>query len=93
VKRRGFLAGLLAIPLLGSLVKAAVPSLVRVEPPKLGEEDCTARIQAALDQAAHGGTVYFPAGRYIISAPLLIAQQSLSIVGDGPDRTVLVWRP
>ncbi len=50
--------------------------------------DCTIGIQAAIDAASvsgHGGSVYIPAGRYIVSATIRTHPgQPIRIFGDGP---------
>jgi hypothetical protein len=53
-----------------------------------GVTDDTAAIQAALDACGtSGGIVYFPAGTYIITAPLLIPAGSITIRGADKSRT------
>jgi parallel beta-helix repeat protein len=48
-----------------------------------GATDDTAEIQAALDAVpAVGGCVYFPAGTYVVSAPLVVDSNTV-LVGDG----------
>jgi len=48
-----------------------------------GTADDTAEIQAALDAVpAIGGCVYFPAGTYVVSAPLVVDSNTV-LVGDG----------
>jgi parallel beta-helix repeat protein len=48
-----------------------------------GTADDTAEIQAALDAVpAVGGCVYFPAGTYVVSAPLVVDSNTV-LVGDG----------
>ena len=48
-----------------------------------GVADDTAEIQAALDAVpAVGGCVYFPAGTYVVSAPLIVDSNTV-LVGDG----------
>lgn len=64
-----------------------------------GTTDDTAAIQAALnagptlDQSGppvRGHHVVFPAGRYLISAPLIIKSQATKLIGAGADATALV---
>lgn len=52
-----------------------------------GVADDTAAIQAAIDYAgAQGGaTVHVPAGDYLISSELLLAESNVSLAGDGHD--------
>jgi hypothetical protein len=49
-----------------------------------GVTDDTAAIQAAIDQAGSqgGGSVFFPAGQYLISATLSITQPNIALFGD-----------
>jgi hypothetical protein len=66
-----------------------------------GVANDSAAIQAAYDAAAArlGATVYFPAGTYIVSTPIVIGitppspetQVSINTIGDGPVRTVIAW--
>lgn len=55
-----------------------------------GTMDCTAGLQSAIDdcQAAGGGTVYLPEGRYALHGILRI-RTSVMLHGAGEDRTVL----
>lgn len=64
-----------------------------------GVTDDTAAIQAALDAGPtldqsgppfEGHPVFFPAGRYLISAPLIIKSQATKLIGAGADATTLV---
>jgi hypothetical protein len=47
--------------------------------------DCSAYIQAAIDSLSDttGGTVYFPVGVYAISNSISIAEDAISLVGEG----------
>jgi hypothetical protein len=56
-----------------------------------GIADDTDAIQAALDQAArgrYGGTVYLPAGIYLVSNSLIVGSRT-RVVGDGPGVTIV----
>jgi len=60
-----------------------------------GTTDDTAAVQAAITaaQTHGGGTVYFPAGQYLLKgsgAQLLLVQKQIKIVGDGRGSTLLV---
>ena len=46
-------------------------------------EDDTTNIQAALDAAMPGDTVYFPTGGYYISSALKLTKSGITILGDG----------
>lgn len=46
-----------------------------------GATDSTAAIQAAIAACPAGGVVYFPAGKYSISAPLLISRPGVRLQG------------
>jgi hypothetical protein len=52
-----------------------------------GVADDTAAIQAAVKK---GGSVYLPAGRYRITAPITVADRSVIILGDGPGLTQIL---
>lgn len=53
--------------------------------------DCTQAIQAAIDSAQTGDTIYFPAGIYIVSASIVIAHlRGLRLYGDGPFASAIV---
>ena len=59
-----------------------------------GVTNDTAAIQAAIDfvEAAGGGTVYLPAGNYIVNKNTLLHDQSgisFSLCGDGPKASVI----
>lgn len=52
-----------------------------------GTTNMAAIIQTALDAVgSNGGTVFFPAGRYLITAELVVNQQGTVLVGEGPVR-------
>jgi Pectate lyase superfamily protein len=56
-----------------------------------GSTDGTAAIQAAIAAAqenAYGGVVYFPIGRYVVSAPLVVTGSDILILGNGPLATM-----
>jgi len=47
-----------------------------------GTTDCTSAIQAAIASlSSTGGTVYFPAGQYLISSTLTVSTEGISLVG------------
>jgi Pectate lyase superfamily protein len=51
-----------------------------------GSTDDTAAIQAAITAAqknVYGGVVYFPIGRYVVSAPLVVTASDILILGTG----------
>lgn len=49
---------------------------------RTGVADSTSAIQAAINTVLHGGQVYFPAGRYKITAPLTIgSDQEINVEG------------
>lgn len=56
-----------------------------------GVADDTAAIQAAVNAAgaAGGGTVYFPAGTYLVSSTILITSHSTYLRGDGMWNTII----
>lgn len=55
-----------------------------------GVTDDTAAIQAAITAATAttGNTVFFPAGVYVISAPLVVTSSGLTLLGSGPGATM-----
>ena len=58
-----------------------------------GVANDTTAVQAALNAlgAAGGGTLYFPKGRYTLSAQLTYSGGPIQILGDGIEATVLKW--
>lgn len=55
--------------------------------------DVTAAVQAAINALpAAGGKLYFPAGRYLLSATLTITNKTVVLYGDGMDVSILEWR-
>jgi hypothetical protein len=59
-----------------------------------GRTDSTTMIQAALASVPpSGGTVYLPAGKYLISSPLVVTRTGTSVTGAGQGATVLQVSP
>jgi hypothetical protein len=52
-----------------------------------GSADDTAELQAALNAANPGDTVYFPAGAYKITQPLQLTRSGVLLLGDGRSHT------
>lgn len=48
-----------------------------------GVTNDTAAIEAAIQAASSGGTVYLPAGTYAFTPPLAVTRSNVAIVGDG----------
>ena len=49
-----------------------------------GRSDCTSAIQAAINSAKAGDTIYFPAGMYLVSDSIVISNlRGLRLYGDG----------
>jgi polygalacturonase len=48
-----------------------------------GVKDDTAAIQAAINAASAGSTIYFPAGTYLVSGLILERRSGLSLAGEG----------
>ncbi len=59
-----------------------------------GTTNDAAAIQAAIDAAVRGGTIVFPAGRYVITAPLKVAAGTgrLTLAGEGKGAAVILNR-
>ena len=60
-----------------------------------GVHDDTTAIQAAINYAAtlaHGATIHYPAGRYLISSTLIQTKPFIRHVGDGITTTLLVTK-
>lgn len=53
-----------------------------------GTTDDTTAINNALTAAANGGTVYFPAGTYLITSTLTIPGDGVTLVGEGYDSLI-----
>lgn len=60
-----------------------------------GVTDDTAAIQAAIDAAVAslGGTVFFPSGTYKTTSQLTVNGFSVHLVGDGAEKTAIVFAP
>lgn len=58
---------------------------------RAGNRDASAAIQEAIYAAASagGGTVYLPAGRYLLTKPLRITRSKVVLKGAGWDKTIL----
>lgn len=56
-----------------------------------GQENSAAAIQSAIDaaEAAGGGVVYIPAGKYKITTRI-VNKEKVSILGDGPGNTIII---
>jgi hypothetical protein len=54
-----------------------------------GVTDDTSALQTSIDTvaAAGGGVVYFPAGKYVTSAPLVVSTSGVVLLGSGPIAT------
>jgi Pectate lyase superfamily protein len=52
-------------------------------------QDQSAAIQAAINSATNGSTIYFPAGVYYSHSLRIINRAGLAFVGDGPDASIL----
>lgn len=53
-----------------------------------GTTDDTRAIQAAIDAAGADNVVYFPTGVYVTSAPLVVNQSGVTLLGSGPLATM-----
>ena len=60
---------------------------------KTGVLDSTTNIQTAIDTATlnGGGTIYFPAGTYKLTAQLTCTSSHMRFIGDGKDNSILQW--
>lgn len=57
-----------------------------------GQVDATAAIQAAIDAVPDGGTVWLPAGRYVVDGALVVRASGVVVAGEGPSATFLHFR-
>ena len=55
-----------------------------------GTDDDYHAIQAALNAAEDGDTVFFPNGTYLVSKSLSIANKEIAVLGEFTSQTVLV---
>jgi hypothetical protein len=55
-----------------------------------GITDNTAAFRKAINQCAYKGTLYIPAGKYVITDSLIIKKSGICIKGEGPGKTVLM---
>jgi hypothetical protein len=55
--------------------------------------DDSAAIQAAIDAAKDGDTIYFPAGTYKVSKEIVSSKVGLHFLGEGSDKSVVVMDP
>lgn len=57
-----------------------------------GVTDDTTAIQAAIDaaEAASGGVVFFPLGKYMISAVLTVTESNIELIGVGPASSIFL---
>ena len=59
-----------------------------------GATDSTSAIQAAIDAvSAQGGTVYIPAGLYLVNSTITVAESFVNVVGDGGQASLLKFMP
>lgn len=59
-----------------------------------GVTDSTSAIQAAIDAVpAQGGTVYIPAGLYLVNSTITVAESFVNVVGDGGQASLLKFMP
>src|ERR1700761_1767673 len=56
-----------------------------------GVTDNTKAFRRAIQKCGHKGTLYIPAGKYLLSDSLIIKKSGVSIKGDGPDKTILLF--
>lgn len=59
-----------------------------------GVADSTSAIQAAIDAVpTQGGTVYIPAGLYLVNSTITVAKSFVNVVGDGGQASLLKFMP
>lgn len=58
--------------------------------PEDASNDDTAAVEAAIEAAGRGDTIYFPAGTYHINREIQISKGSVRLLGDGKDNTFIV---
>ena len=84
--RAGYMSGSLSIPTPRVTINARTAGAKGD-----GVTDDTAALQAAINTAAArgGGVIYLPAGKYIVSSPLLISNSNIVIRGQGLEKTTI----
>ena len=75
-----------------TLADANFYDVTRYGADSLGSKDSSISIQAAVDEAAKsgGGTVYLPAGRYLLKLPINITASNIALKGAQKDKTTVV---
>lgn len=92
--RRAFAAALAAVVILAAGNATAFISVTDFGAKGDARTDCTKAIQAAINSAHTGDTIYFPAGTYVVSATIVISHmRGLRLFGDGPYASVIFASP
>lgn len=94
MRRRGFLAGLLALPFVRPIARVAAAVKARLFPvvyvgAGLTGEATSTTVAEAFAKVAPGGTIYVLPGRYEMVGPIVIDKPGVSLVGDPGNRPVL----
>ena len=88
---RAFAAALAAAILLAAGNASAFISVTDFGATGDNRTDCTKAIQAAINSAQAGDTIYFPAGIYLVSDPIVTSHlRGLRLYGDGPYASAIV---
>jgi|GEM_PF-6507775 len=58
-----------------------------------GQSNDARIIQEILDQHGPETTVFLPAGTYLLTQPLVIRNDHIAIIGESPEKTILIFAP
>ncbi len=55
--------------------------------------DDTQAVNAVINQAAYGDSIYFPSGKYIISSPIIVRKSGIKILGNSISKPIIKFKP